>query len=151
MESNAQDSALSSVDENNMGNLGVAAGGNELEEYKINAENTRFIITKYVETFTIYLALMGFGIRELVAESKTAFVVSALFAVLLLLSALAIIVFSKFKQMALHTLARQEELATVLKMHRPRSVKWGYSWVIIFVAIMMAFLFAMTYYKFSIL
>ncbi len=96
-----------------------------LEEYKLLIEERRFVMTRYMQGIAIYLALMGFAIKEIV--SIPSFTIATLLGIFV--SCLNILTYYGavcFRSMAYHALNREAILADRLKMQRPHPLIWGY-------------------------
>lgn len=96
-----------------------------LEEYKILVEESRFVMTKYMQALGLYLALMGFGVKEILSASSAEYTIIITF----LMSCLNVLTYygaNKFRSMAYHSLVRQTILADYLKMQHPHAMVWGY-------------------------
>ncbi len=98
---------------------------NILEEYKLLTEESRFVMTRYIQALGLYLALIGFGVKEVL--STPANEISLIIAVFITcFNGLGYYGARKFKGMAYHALNRQALLADHLDMQRPYPMTWGY-------------------------
>lgn len=105
------------------GKAGISSG--LLEEYKLLEQQARFVMTSYMQGLGLYLALVGFGIRE-VLESKDGLRTVALIGALTCGNILAVYGAGHFRRMAYHALNRQSELADRLGFQGPYPMLWGY-------------------------
>lgn len=97
-----------------------------LEEYRQVVEERRFVMTRYVQAIGLYLALAGFGLKELIAAPSEVVVwlLSALFTAL---NTIALYAAQRFKSMAMHAINREITLAQRLQVQGPHSLIWGYA------------------------
>lgn len=98
---------------------------NTIEEYKALSEECRFVMAKYMQGLVVYLALMAFGIKELISAKSIEQVIYIPF-ILTIYNALAFYAAKKFRSMAYHALNRKAILADILKFQRPHPMIWGY-------------------------
>ena len=104
-----------------------------LEEYKQVLEERRTVLTRYVQAVGFYLALSGFGLRELVTVSTPALILgsSILFSIL---NVLAFYVAIKFRSMAKLAAQREEVYVNRYHLQRAHELLWGYKaslWLVI--------------------
>ena len=96
-----------------------------LEEFKHVAEERRFVMNRYMQAVGLYLALSGWGLKELF-ETPPLLVVCIWGASYTGLNILAVYAAGQFKRMAFHAIARETELAVGLGMLAPYPLTWGY-------------------------
>lgn len=96
-----------------------------LEEFKHVAAEVQFVMTKYMQTMALYLALTGFATKELV-DSVSLPLAVILFLTLTALNCTGVYVTRQFRSMAYHSLCRQATLADALKFQKPHHMAWGY-------------------------
>jgi hypothetical protein len=97
----------------------------QLEEYRLVEQQARFVMTSYMQGLALYLALVGFGLRQ-IFESQERTRTFLLIAALSCGNGLAIYAAHHFRKMAYHALDRQTELAKALDFLPPYPMLWGY-------------------------
>lgn len=78
-----------------------------VEEYKQVLEEGRMIMTRYIQAIGLYLALSGFGLKELVATRSHSLVLAASI-VFTMLNVLAIYAARSFRRMAAFAAQREK-------------------------------------------
>jgi predicted PurR-regulated permease PerM len=98
----------------------------KFEEYKYISEQSKFVMTRYMQAGALYLALSGFVIKEIVSTPNVvlAYLVAFFFFSINILFYLAA---RKFRDMAYHWLNKQKDIADDFGFHRPYSMMWGYN------------------------
>ncbi len=96
-----------------------------LEEYKILSEQSRFIMTRYMQALIVHLAFMGYVLVQL-SNSPSKKMSIIITTVVLLVNIVSFYAASWFKSMAYHSLNRQAILADTLGFQRPHPMIWGY-------------------------
>lgn len=95
-----------------------------LEEFKQLINERRFVMKSYMQALALYLALAGYGVKELLAGSAPFTpIVAGLFTAL---NVVAFYAAGRFRSMAVHATNREEELAHQLGIKGPHSLIWGY-------------------------
>ncbi len=96
-----------------------------LEEYKVIVEESRFVMSRYMQALIIHIALMGFAAKEIAAAPTGAIALTLALAVFVLNFG-AYYGAVCFRSMAYHALNRQAVLADNLGIQRPHPMIWGY-------------------------
>ncbi len=96
-----------------------------LEEYKMVAEESRFVMTRYMQAVVIHIALMGFVAKEIIAEKTTAIALTIALSVFILNFG-GYYCAGRFRSMAFHALNRETVLADHLGFQQPHAMVWGY-------------------------
>lgn len=108
--------------------------GDALEEFRVTCAERRFIMERFIQAITIYLALSGFAVGELVkAPAKGFFLLIELGFVSLL--PIALYAASHFRSMYSHAAKREYELADQLGFQRSYDLTWGYRGAILVVVV----------------
>src|ERR1700720_2449055 len=96
-----------------------------VEEYKQVLEERRMVMTRFIQAVGFYLALSGFGLRELISTSARPFVVtlSILFSVL---NILAVYAAYKFRRMAWSAAEREKFFVQQYRVAQTHELFWGY-------------------------
>ena len=98
---------------------------NILDEFKHVSEDRRFIMTRYMQAGVIYITTLGFGVKFLLqADTKIVLLTFAIFFESINIS--AILLARKFRDLAMHSINRETELAKKLNFQPPYSLMWGY-------------------------
>jgi len=96
-----------------------------LEEYKILVEERRFMMTRYMQAFALYLAIISLTLREfLLATTPLHFV--SLWVFLTFIHTLAIWGSLQFRKFTNSAIEREATLAQKLNFLRAGSLEWGY-------------------------
>lgn len=102
-----------------------------LEEYKLLVEERRFIMTRYMQAFAVYLTVVGLSIKGIIGTVKQdeQLYLLALVTSFNFIGALAATYFAK---MAKHCMMREIDNARLLGFQEPSNHAWGY-WVILLI------------------
>jgi len=96
-----------------------------LEEYRVIVAERRFIMTRYMQSMTFYVVVMGYSFAQfLAATSISASIVYALF--MLLVNTAFVFGARNFRKMAYHAINREAILARRLGVQYPYPMMWGY-------------------------
>ncbi len=99
----------------------------DMAEYHALVEERRFVMKSYMNAIIIYLALMGYTLKELLELNlKSAFLFHFLSAILFFLNLCGFYPANNFKTMATHAMSRECQLASKLGLQPPHSLLWGY-------------------------
>ena len=113
------------LEEKPISRFDLPAPGKIIIEYKALVEESRFVMTRYIQALGLYLALTGFGVREILsAPSKEISLIIVVF--ITCFNVLGYYGARKFKSMAYHALNRQALLSDHLNIQRPYPMIWGY-------------------------
>jgi hypothetical protein len=97
-----------------------------IEEYKQVLEERRMVMTRYIQAVGFYLALSGFGLRELITTSSKPVVLGASI-VFSALNILAIYAARMFRGMAESSVQREKFFAQNYRVQQTHELFWGYS------------------------
>ncbi len=119
---------------------------NLIEEYKTIIEDRRFVMSRYMQALSFYLALVAFTLKEMVEtkSTSTGLLIAAFVTATNVVGWYASV---KFKSMALHSLERESILADKLGMQWPHSIKWGYYVGMLFVLFTQLAILAITVFN----
>ena len=107
-----------------------------LEEFKLAAAERRFIMERFIQAITIYLALSGFAVGEMVKVEASAKNMLLLMEMgFLSLLPIALYAANHFRKMYSHTARREYDLADRLGFQRSYGLDWGYRGAILAVII----------------
>ncbi|TXT19440.1 MAG: hypothetical protein FD138_4337 [Planctomycetota bacterium] len=96
-----------------------------LDEYKILVDERRFVMTQYVQSLALYIALVGLALRESLATNQ----IDLSIAVTIFVTCMNFAYWygaRQFRSMAHHALNREALLADVLGFQHPHPMLWGY-------------------------
>jgi hypothetical protein len=105
-----------------------------LDEFRLACAERRFIMERFVQAVTIYLALSGFAFGELVKAPARNFLLLMELGFLSLLP-IALYAANHFRAMYAHTARREYEMPDRLGFQRLYDLTWGYRGAILVVAI----------------
>lgn len=97
----------------------------DLEEYRQLVEERRFVMQRYIQSLFIYLAVMGYSIKELLFIAPDPIFIT-LTALLICAIAFAYYAARQFRSMAYHAIDREKLLAMKLQVQPPHEMLWGY-------------------------
>jgi hypothetical protein len=106
-----------------------------VELLKQAAEERRFVMRSYMQAFALYLALAGYGIKELVEAHPPILVAYIIAGLYTALNILAVYAAGRFKSMALHADTQEKRVAKLLGLGDPHSLIWGYGGGIVVVCL----------------
>ena len=105
-----------------------------LEEYKVLVDQNRFVMTRYMQAAAIYIALIGFSLKEVITVDQLT-IMLILSTLISLLNFVGYYIAIHFRGMAYHTLNKQTEVANKLNFQPPYPLIWGYYSGIILVTV----------------
>ncbi len=100
-----------------------------LEEYKILVDERRFIMTRYMQAFAVYLTIIGLslkGILEATEQDERYF----LFALVTMFNIVGFFAARYFAKMAMYCMERESYNAKILGYLGPGNHAWGY-WIML--------------------
>ncbi len=102
-----------------------------VKEYGIIVEERRFLMTRYMQGFAFYVAIIALSIRELLLVKDSVYIVS-LWVFLTGMHALCFWACIEFKKLATPVIEREAELALRLEFQQMEDHYWGF-WVVVFI------------------
>lgn len=112
-----------------------------LEEYKVLVDQSRFVMTRYMQAIAIYMALIGFSLKEVVAVNKP-HIMFVLLTIIFCLNFVAYYAAIHFRRMAYHALDKQTEVANKLSFQPPYPMAWGfYAGIVLVTLVQIAIIF----------
>jgi hypothetical protein len=96
-----------------------------VEEYKLQVEETRFLMTRYMQAGAIYLALIGFA-AKLTMDTSSLQIALLVAVIAFFLNLGTFYVAGHFRSMVYHALNRVALLADHLGTQQPHPMMWGY-------------------------